>query len=100
MKQSLSNFSDGAGEWAKSIRAIFTTAIELDGQITIWGKDVDISWPRFDDAVDLAFMTIEGETGDHENQKVRATLFPGILEKGSEKPDCKTNHCTKSEAPQ
>ena len=52
---------------------MFTTALDLHGQLLIWESPVAIIWPVFNDLVDM-------EVDENKCDRVRATLFPGIRE--------------------
>ena len=81
MRQNLATFTDSASEWYESLRRIFTIALDLDGQVLLWGKEVQVIWPAFDDVVDPVFMRSEQTQESVGSEKVRATLFPAVIEK-------------------
>ena len=76
----LTNFHDHASEWSESLRAVFTAAFELDGQLLIWGKRFKVIWPGFGEVTDPMIMTVEGTKASTQEWKVLATLFPAIIE--------------------
>lgn len=78
----LTNFNDGASEWSESLRTVFTTALELDGQLLLWGKKFEVIWPVFGEVTDPMTMTVEGKKASTQEWRVLATLFPAIIEEG------------------
>ena len=82
LASSLTNFNDGASEWFESLRTVFTTALELDGQLLLWGKKLEVIWPGFGEVADPMIMTVEGTQASTQERKILAALFPAIIEEG------------------
>ena len=76
----LTDFNDGASEWSESLRTVFTTALELDGQLLLCGKEFEVIWPGFGEVAHPMIMTVEGRQASTQEWKVLATLFPAIIE--------------------
>ena len=92
LSSSLTNFDDAAGGWRETLPTIFTTALELDGQLLIWGKMIKVIWPQFGEVADPVKMAIEGTPAGTQGLKVLATLFPAIIEVGMDPMSTSETH--------
>ena len=85
LKQNLKDFDVSANAWYESLRRVFTTALDLDGNLMLWRTEIRIIWPQFDEPIDLNFMAVNTDTG--QGEKVRATIFPAVIEKDADEGD-------------
>ena len=88
----LTNFNDGASEWSESLRTVFTTALELDGQLLLWGKKFEVIWPGFGEVADRMIMTAEETQASTQEWKVLATLFPAFIEEDMDRTSMSRAH--------
>ena len=93
--RSLTSFNDGASEWLESLRTVFTIALELDGQLLLWGKKLEAIWPGFGEFADPMIMTLEETEATRQERKVLATLFPAIIEQGMDRMNISRAHIKK-----
>ena len=73
-------------EWSESIRMVFFTALELEGQLMLWGQEVTVFWPAFNTKLNENFMVLNerharGSKG--QASRVCATSFPAVIESRS-----------------
>ena len=85
LRNNLLHFNRSAGEWMDALRSVFHTALELEGQLLLWDTQVEVIWPHFGDKVDRMLMITEGGQEEPCDGVVRATIFPGIVQKGAER---------------
>ena len=85
LRDSLEDFEYAARDWVESLRRVFDTALDLEGKIILWGKEVVVDWPAFDVVFDPVFMTSEGAHDVEYNGKVLTTLFPGVIERDADR---------------
>ena len=92
LSKSLTDFTDAATGWYESLRTVFTFALDLDGQLLLWGKDFEVIWPVFGEIADPMIMTVEGTQAGTQQWRVLATLFPAIIEEGMDRMSTSKAH--------
>ena len=80
LKQNVTDFAGCADQWLKSLRIVFATALEIDGQLLLWPRGVHVDWPKYGQPYDPVIMR-PVNSDDGVGKKVRAALFPAVVEK-------------------
>lgn len=80
LEQHVTDSDTCAAQWLKALQTVFATALELEGQLLLWPRGVEVIWPKYREAYNPIFMRPVNRD-DGIGKKVRAALFPAVVEK-------------------